>query len=97
MTRQMCIRDRLYEAQNYGDFRKKEIAKLYRFYQNSLKSSNALDFDDIIRLTVVLLEENPDILEYYQNRFRYILVDEYQDTKMCIRDSIQTMPPSFIR
>ena len=70
----------LYEAQNYGDFRKKEIAKLYRFYQNSLKSSNALDFDDIICLTVVLLEENPDILEYYQNRFRYILVDEYQDT-----------------
>lgn len=56
------------------------IGKLYKEYQNRLKSANALDFDDLIYKTVELLESFPEELEYYQNRFRYIMVDEYQDT-----------------
>lgn len=69
-----------YAAENSSDFRKSEIAKIYEYYQERLKSSNAVDFDDIICLTVQLFEQNPEILEKYRNRFRYILVDEYQDT-----------------
>ncbi|MGI5893022.1 MAG: ATP-dependent helicase [Candidatus Merdivicinus sp.] len=63
-----------------NDFRKQEIAKIYFKYQSRLLQANALDFDDIICKTVELFEQNPDVLEYYQNRWRYILVDEYQDT-----------------
>lgn len=56
------------------------VAKAYKRYQARLKENNALDFDDIIFKTVELLQEFPDVLEYYQRKFRYILVDEYQDT-----------------
>ena len=56
------------------------IAKIYRSYQNTLKSANAVDFDDIILLTVRLFQQYPDVLEHYQNRYKYIMVDEYQDT-----------------
>ncbi len=63
-----------------SDFRKQQIAKIYLKYQSRLLSANALDFDDIICKTVELFESNSDVLEYYQNRYRYILVDEYQDT-----------------
>lgn len=63
-----------------NDFRKQEIAKVYQKYQSKLIQSNALDFDDIICKTVELFEQYPEALEYYQNRWRYILVDEYQDT-----------------
>lgn len=63
-----------------GDFRKEQIAKIYTMYQNDLKSYNSIDFDDIIMLTVKLFLENPDRLSYYQNKFKYVLVDEYQDT-----------------
>lgn len=59
---------------------KAEIAKLYVAYQNALKEGNNMDFDDILVYAVRLLEENPDILSYYQDRFRHVLVDEYQDT-----------------
>ena len=69
-----------YELLAENDLRKKEIAKIYKSYQNYLKNANALDFDDIIFLTVELLEKNPNILSKYQNKFKYILVDEYQDT-----------------
>ena len=62
------------------DYRRKVVAQIYHEYQRVLKSNTALDFDDIISLTVRLFEENPDVLSYYQNRFRYIMVDEYQDT-----------------
>jgi DNA helicase-2/ATP-dependent DNA helicase PcrA len=68
------------EASVGGDFRKSIISKVYTEYQKRLKNSNALDFDDIIMLTVQLFIDFPDVLEYYQNRYRYILVDEYQDT-----------------
>ena len=56
------------------------VARVYDLYQKTLKRANAVDFDDIITLTVRLFQENPDVLEYYQRRFQYIMVDEYQDT-----------------
>ncbi|MGL4790278.1 MAG: ATP-dependent helicase, partial [Anaerotignaceae bacterium] len=62
------------------DFRKSRIAQCYREYQKKLKQNNALDFDDLIYLTVLLLQTNPDVLDHYQERFKYIMVDEYQDT-----------------
>lgn len=63
-----------------GDYFQEKCAEVYRLYQERLKANNALDFDDLIMVTVLLLQANPHILGYYQNRFRYILVDEYQDT-----------------
>ena len=69
-----------YQKDAMGDFRKEEIAKVYNMYQETLKKNNSIDFDDIIMLTVQLFLENPDRLLYYQNKFNYILVDEYQDT-----------------
>lgn len=62
------------------DFRMKKVAELYGLYQAQLKENNALDFDDLIFKTVMLFKGNPDVLEKYQDRFRYIMVDEYQDT-----------------
>ena len=63
-----------------GDFRLSYVAKAYQRYQNKLKENDALDFDDIIYKTVQLLQENEDVRSYYQKKFQYILVDEYQDT-----------------
>ena len=63
-----------------GDFRKEKIAEIYQKYQKNLKENNAIDFDDIINFTIKILNENPEIKEYYSNKFRYVLVDEYQDT-----------------
>lgn len=63
-----------------GNFAEKTIAKIYLEYQQQLKKNNAVDFDDLICLTVQLFQEHKDVLEYYQDRFRYIMVDEYQDT-----------------
>ena len=62
------------------DVKNKKIAEFYLQYQKQLKANNAMDFDDLIYNTVKLFKENPDILETYQNQFKYILVDEYQDT-----------------
>ncbi|MBR6510282.1 MAG: UvrD-helicase domain-containing protein [Clostridia bacterium] len=68
-------------AQNVGiDYRQKIIADLYKIYQKKLKSADAMDFDDMIVNTVELLDKNEEVLEYYKNKFRYVLVDEYQDT-----------------
>ncbi len=69
-----------YRRQNEGNYPKEQISKIYELYQKQLKVSDALDFDDIICLTVLLLQNYPDILEKCQQEFRYILVDEYQDT-----------------
>ncbi len=65
-----------------GDLRLQKTAQVYREYQARLKSSNALDFDDLICKTVELFQRVPEVLESYQERFRFILVDEYQDTNM---------------
>lgn len=69
-----------YELNSRGDFSKEKIAGVYKEYQRMLKSNNALDFDDLIFLTVELFKSNPDVLDSYQERFKYIMVDEYQDT-----------------
>lgn len=63
-----------------SDFRLSKIAKLYDLYQKKLKANNALDFDDIIMHTLKIFSDCPEVLDYYQSKFRYILVDEYQDT-----------------
>ena len=63
-----------------GDFAKQRIAKVYQEYEKQMRANNALDFDDLLVKTVQLLQTQPDVLEYYQERFRYIMVDEYQDT-----------------
>jgi len=78
-------KDKLKNADMYlkevkGDFRREKIAEIYREYEREIKKNNSVDFDDIIMLTVELFKKNPDRLEYYQNKFKYILVDEYQDT-----------------
>lgn len=62
------------------DSYEKGLARLYELYQSALKKNNALDFDDLICRSVELFEKCPEVLDYYQNRFRYIMVDEYQDT-----------------
>ena len=69
-----------YQARAMGDFRKEKIAEIYTLYQNRLKENNAIDFDDIINFTIKILMNNPDVLEYYTEKFKYVLVDEYQDT-----------------
>lgn len=69
-----------YTVRANGDFRKEKIALVYEMYQKRLKENNAIDFDDIINYTIKILMENPDILEYYSDKFKYVLVDEYQDT-----------------
>jgi len=69
-----------YEATVGNDVRLKTVAKLYKIYQSSLKKNDAMDFDDMIGLTVELFNTDKDLLSYYGNRFKYIMVDEYQDT-----------------
>lgn len=78
-------KDRLVSPEEYkleagNDFRRQTIAELYRIYQRRLKEADAMDFDDMIVKTVELLENNDDVLEYYTDKFRYVMVDEYQDT-----------------
>lgn len=63
-----------------NDYRNKKVADVYRLYQKKLKKDNALDFDDIIIKIIELFKKDEEILRYYQDRFRYIMVDEYQDT-----------------
>lgn len=70
----------VYENVNKTDFRLSKIAAVYSLYQKKLKNNNAMDFDDLVFNTVRIFMENPDVLEQYQDRFQYILVDEYQDT-----------------
>lgn len=69
-----------YEVNAVGDFSKQMIAKVYWEYEKQLQANNALDFDDLLMKTVQLFQKDAEVLEYYQNRFRYIMVDEYQDT-----------------
>ena len=72
--------DYLAECEKAGDYRLIKIAKVYVEYERRLREANALDFDDIILDTVRLLQEFDDVREYYQRKFRYVLIDEYQDT-----------------
>lgn len=70
----------VYQARAAGDYAKQRIARVYTEYQQMLHKNNALDFDDLIMKTVELLQTDQEVLDYYQERFRYIMVDEYQDT-----------------
>lgn len=74
------IEPETYEKMYASDFRMKKVASVYSLYQKKLKQNNALDFDDIILFTIKLFLDNPPVLEYYQRKFMYIMVDEYQDT-----------------
>ena len=74
------ISPEVFESKIALDYRMKGYAKIYSRYSQILKANNALDFDDLLCKTVEILEKYPDVLEYYQNKFKYILVDEYQDT-----------------
>lgn len=69
-----------YKLKVTGDYRKEKIALVYELYQQKLIENNAIDFDDIINYTIRILTENPECLEYYSEKFKYVLVDEYQDT-----------------
>ena len=69
-----------YIADAGDDYRSLQIGKIYKRYQSDLKAANAMDFDDILCHTVKLFEENDDVLDHYQNLYKYIMVDEYQDT-----------------
>ena len=69
-----------FARENQSDFRLTKIAQIYAEYQRRLREANALDFDDLILYTVALLANHEDVREYYRNKFRYIMVDEYQDT-----------------
>ncbi len=69
-----------YEKENKGDYSKEMLIRFYKEYQSRLKKNNSMDFDDLIMNTVTLFKENKEALEYYQERFKYIMVDEYQDT-----------------
>lgn len=75
-----CITAQEYELNAVGDYTKQRIAQVYKEYEKQMRANNALDFDDLLLKTVQLFQSQPDILEYYQERFRYIMVDEYQDT-----------------
>jgi len=87
MTTISHCKDKLMTPENFKveagyDYRLKQIAKIYEMYQNRLQRNNSLDFDDIIMKTVQIFTKYPKILEFYQEKFKYILVDEYQDTNL---------------
>ena len=74
------VNEQEYMASAGSDYRKRQIAGVYCSYQEMLRANDAMDFDDLIANTVRLFREHADVLEYYQEKFRYIMVDEYQDT-----------------
>ena len=80
-----------YDARALGDYNRQKISRVYTEYQKRLKQNNALDFDDLIMQTVELFRTHPEILRKYQNRFRYIMVDEYQDTNRAQFELIRLM------
>ena len=84
-----------YEKYVLGDFTKTVYLRCYREYQETLKKNNAVDFDDIIMLTVRLFREFPEVLEKYRERFRYILVDEYQDTNTAQFELIRLLADKY--
>lgn len=86
---------REYELKAAGDYHKQIVAKVYREYQETLKKSNALDFDDIICKTVELFKNCPEVLEYYQERFHYIMVDEYQDTNLAQFELVRLLADKY--
>ncbi len=89
----ITVRD--FELRAVGDYNKQIQAKAYREYQDTLEKNNALDFDDIIVKTVELFQKCPEVLDYYQERFRYIMVDEYQDTNTAQFELIRLLADKY--
>lgn len=85
------ISEKRYASESMGDYRKEKIAAIYKLYQDKLLHNNALDFDDILFKAVELFTYRPDILERYQEKFHYIMVDEYQDTNTAQYKFIQLL------
>ncbi len=85
-----------YINENYSEFRERQKGELYGLYQKKLKENNALDFDDIINLTVKLFKKHPQVLEFYQRKFRYILVDEYQDTNRAQYELVRSLAKRYM-
>lgn len=83
-----------FKMQNEKNYRLNKIADLYTLYQKKLKASNAFDFDDLIFKTVELFRKNQDVLEFYQRKFKYIMVDEYQDTNMSQYELVRLLAAS---
>ena len=86
---------RKFMLENESNFREKKIADVYEMYQKRLKENNALDFDDLIFKTVELFKNNPDVLEFYQNKFKYIMVDEYQDTNGAQNEVVKLLAAKY--
>lgn len=84
-----------YELNATGDYHRQKIATVYWEYEKQMRANNALDFDDLLVKTVQLLETQPDVLSYYQERFRYIMVDEYQDTNTVQFKLISTLARKY--
>ena len=84
-----------YALSTMGDFSKQKIASVYQEYQAALKKNNALDFDDLIVKTVELFKTSPEVLAYYQERFLYIMVDEYQDTNTAQFELIRLLADKY--
>ena len=93
-AKNLLLDEEAYEEQAYG-YWKQTVAKAYKEYQRELRRSEILDFDDLIMLTVRLFEEQPEILSFYQNKFQYIHVDEYQDTNHAQYRLVQLLAERF--
>ncbi len=81
-AKDMMLVPEKYKKHSEGNFRAEKVAQVYEKYQEKLKSSDAMDFDDLLLNTILLFKKSPETLEYYQNKFKYIVIDEYQDTNM---------------
>lgn len=86
---------RSFMLENESNFREKKIADAYEMYQKRLKENNALDFDDLIFKTVELFKKNPEVLDFYQNKFKYIMVDEYQDTNCAQYELVKLLAAKY--
>ena len=71
------------------------VSEVYKMYQETLLANNAMDFDDMILMTIKLFKENPDVLDYYQEKFKYIMVDEYQDTNMAQYEFVRLLASKY--
>lgn len=84
-----------YEEDNFFDANIEDVVKFIKIYEEKMKNNNAFDFDDLLQKTLVLLTNNPKVLEYYQNKFKHILVDEFQDTNEIQYDLVTLLAGSF--
>ena len=95
-AKNICIDSDMYRAQmNEMNPFEKTVANVYQSYQKKLRKNQSLDFDDLIMLTSTLFKRVPEVLEFYQNKFQYIHVDEYQDTNKAQYELVQMLAKKF--